>query len=60
MHRGSQLRRPVVAVRVVAVLAVVVRAERLDEAAYDTAGDPLVEGEDPLDINTEVAQEMLA
>ena len=34
--------------------------DRLNEAAYDTAGDPLVEGEDPLDINTEVAQEMLA
>jgi hypothetical protein len=34
--------------------------DRLNEAAYDTAGDPLVEGEDPMDINTEVAQEMLA
>jgi hypothetical protein len=34
--------------------------DRLNEAAYDAAGDPLVEGEDPIDINTEVAQEMLA
>jgi uncharacterized tellurite resistance protein B-like protein len=34
--------------------------DRLNEAAYDTAGDPLVEGEDPLDINTDVVQEMLA
>jgi hypothetical protein len=34
--------------------------DRLNEAAYDTAGDPLVEGEDPLDINPDVAQEMLA
>jgi tellurite resistance protein len=34
--------------------------DTLNEAAYEAAGDPLAEGEDPIDINPEVAREMLA
>lgn len=34
--------------------------DTLNEAAFEAAGDPLAEGEDPMDINLEVAREMLA
>ncbi len=34
--------------------------DTLNEAAYDAVGDPLAEGDDPIDINHRVAQEMLA
>ncbi len=34
--------------------------DTLNEAAYDTAGDPLSDGDDPVAIDTHVAQEMLA
>lgn len=34
--------------------------DTLNDAAYETAGDPLTDGEDPIDINHEVAREMLA
>lgn len=34
--------------------------DTLNEAAYDVVGDPFAGGEDPIDINREVAQEMLA
>ena len=32
----------------------------LNEAAYDAVGDPFADGDDPIDINRDVAQEMLA
>lgn len=34
--------------------------DTLNEAAYDIAGDPLVEGDDRVAVDTHVAQEMLA
>jgi uncharacterized tellurite resistance protein B-like protein len=34
--------------------------DTLNDAAYETTGDPLTDGEDPIDINHEVAREMLA
>ena len=34
--------------------------DTLNEAAYDAVGDPFADGEDPIDINRDVAQEMLA
>ena len=34
--------------------------DTLNEAAFEAAGDPLAEGEDPMEINLEVAREMLA
>ncbi|MEP7026325.1 MAG: TerB N-terminal domain-containing protein, partial [Actinomycetota bacterium] len=34
--------------------------DMLNEAAYEVAGDPLTDGEDPISINLDVAQEMLA
>lgn len=34
--------------------------DTLNDAAFDTAGDPVVEGEDPIEINTDTMQEMLA
>ena len=33
--------------------------ESLNEAAFERVGDPLLEGDDPVDVNTTVAQEML-
>jgi uncharacterized tellurite resistance protein B-like protein len=34
--------------------------DTLNEAAYDAVGDPFADGDDPIDINRDVAQEMLA
>lgn len=34
--------------------------DTLNEAAYDTVGDPVADGDGPIDINPDVAQEMLA
>ncbi|MDQ1248819.1 MAG: hypothetical protein QG597_3193, partial [Actinomycetota bacterium] len=34
--------------------------DRLNEAAYELLGEPLLEGDDPLSINDDAAQEMLA
>lgn len=34
--------------------------DTLNETAYDIAGDPLVDGDDPVAVDTHVAQEMLA
>jgi hypothetical protein len=34
--------------------------DTLNDAAYETAGDPLTDGDDPIDINQDVAREMLA
>ena len=34
--------------------------DTLNEAAYEVAGDPLTDGDDPIYIDLDVAQEMLA
>jgi uncharacterized tellurite resistance protein B-like protein len=34
--------------------------DTLNEAAYDAVGDPFADGDDPIDINRQVAQEMMA
>lgn len=34
--------------------------DAVNDAAYDTAGDPLLEGDDPIQINTDVLGEMLS
>jgi uncharacterized tellurite resistance protein B-like protein len=58
--RGSWSRADLESECAAAVLLPDGALDTLNEAAYETAGDPLAEGEDPIDINLAVAREMLA